>query len=142
MKARGTDAAGFSLVEIVIAMFVLLVIALALLPALIGATNASVVNRSVISATTFANAQLAPVRAAFPDDPVVPTSCAQLTTLEVTAEDDPAVPSTGLQATLDVEACPASGYPLPVTVTVTVYQTGKAASPIVTMPTKVLVSGP
>ena len=74
MSVRGTDADGFSLVEVVIAMFLLAVLALAVLPALIGATRASVTNRSVLTATTFANGQLAAIQADFPDDPTAPTS--------------------------------------------------------------------
>lgn len=137
MRERGADAAGFSLVEIIIAMFLLMVIALALLPALVGATRASVVNRSLVEATAFANAQLAPIRAEFPDNPPSQTTCASLRTRDGSVILDQPAPDTRLFAEISVGECP-SVYPGTVTVTVTVYD-ADPSSPLVTLPTKVLV---
>jgi type II secretory pathway pseudopilin PulG len=134
------DAAGFSLIEIIIAMFLLMVIALALLPALIGATRVSVVNRSLVEATAFANAQLAPIRAAFPDNSSSPTSCGTLTAKNGSVNPDQPSPKTRLFAKIVVGACP-SAYPGTVAVTVIVYDKDPL-KPIVTLPTKVLVGKP
>lgn len=126
---------GFSLVEVIMAMFLLAVLALTVLPLIIGATRVSVSNRDLVAATTFANAQLAPVKAAFPNDPTTPTSCATLrTTYARTAVPDPA--GTGLTADVAVGTCPAA-YPGTVTVTVRVFDGGSA---IVTLPTRITVS--
>lgn len=126
---------GFSLVEVIIAMFLLTVIALAILPLTIGVTRVSVSNRDLVAATTLANAQLAPITAAFPNDPLSPTSCATLrSTYARTGIVDPA--GTGLTAAVTIGACPA-GYPGSVTVTVAV---SRAGTTLVTLPTRVLVS--
>lgn len=142
MRDRGTDSAGFSLVEIIVALFVLMAIALALLPALIGATNLSATNRSSVAATTFANGQLAPIRALFPDDPALPTSCAALAGHADTQIDDPADPSTGLQADIVIGTCPGSAYPESISVVVSVYPEGDRSNEITRVATRVMVSGP
>lgn len=138
MSVRGTDAGGFSLVEVVIAMFLLAVLALAVLPALIGATRASVTNRSVLEATTFANGQLAAIQADFPDDPAAPTSCADLRGRAHTP--GPPDPQTGLRTEITIGACPAF-FPAAIPVAVVVYAEDSADA-VVRMPTKVLVSAP
>ncbi|MGN8551664.1 UNVERIFIED_CONTAM: prepilin-type N-terminal cleavage/methylation domain-containing protein [Microbacterium sp. SLM126] len=126
---------GFSLVEVLMAMFLLAVLALTVLPLIIGATRVSVANRDLVAATTFANAQLAPMKAAFPNDPTTPTSCAALrAAYALTAVPDPA--GTGLTADVTIGTCPAA-YPGTVTVTVTVNEDGTA---IVTLPTRIMVS--
>ncbi|MBD3940681.1 type II secretion system protein [Microbacterium sp. NEAU-LLC] len=56
MRGRGADAAGFSLVEVIIAMFVLGIIALALLPALINGIQYSSQQSTVATATRQLNA--------------------------------------------------------------------------------------
>ena len=56
MRGRGSDAAGFSLVEVIIAMFILGVIAIALLPALINGIRYSSEQSSVATATRQLNA--------------------------------------------------------------------------------------
>lgn len=130
-----TEDDGFSLVEVIMAMFLLAVLALTVLPLIIGATQVSVSNRDLVAATTFANARLAPIKADFPNDPATPTSCATLrSTYASTAVPDPA--GTGLTADVTIGACPAA-YPGTVTVTVRVVEDGTT---IVTVPTRIMVS--
>jgi prepilin-type N-terminal cleavage/methylation domain-containing protein len=129
------DEKGFSIVEVIIAMFLLAVIALAILPLIIGATRVSVGNRDLVAATAFANAQLAPVKAAFPNDPPSPTSCGVLrSTFARTNVADTA--GTGLTADVNVGACPAA-YPGTVTVIVRV---SDGDGTLVTLPTRITVS--
>lgn len=129
---------GFSLVEVVIAMFLLMVLSLAVLPLAITAMRSSVGNADIAAATTFANAQLAPISAAFPNDPVTPTTCSALRTRAVSGVADPA--GTGLRADVTVGTCPAA-YPGSVTVTITVAPSGGGAR-LVSLPTRVSVSAP
>lgn len=63
MRGRGTDAAGFSLVEVVIAMVILGFIAVALLPVLISGIRYSVEQADVASATRELNALVERARA-------------------------------------------------------------------------------
>jgi prepilin-type N-terminal cleavage/methylation domain-containing protein len=132
MSERRED--GFSVVEVIIAMFLLAVLALAVLPLVIGATQVSVSNRDLVGATAFANAQLAPIRAAFPNDPVSPTTCSSLRSRAATDVTDPA--GTGLEADIVVGTCPATS-PGTGSVTVTVRDsTGEVTS----IPTRIMVS--
>jgi len=62
MRDRSTDAAGFSLVEVVIAMFILGLVAIALLPALINGLRYSSEQSSVATATRQLNAIVEDVR--------------------------------------------------------------------------------
>ncbi|WP_434811682.1 type IV pilus modification PilV family protein [Microbacterium sp. bgisy189] len=138
-KRAGDD--GFSLVEVIIAMFLLMVIAVAVLPLMIGATRASVVNRDVVSATTFANSQLAPIKAAFPTESTSPTSCAALRTRAVpaaSAVSDPA--GTGHTATVAVASCPSGAASYPTTVVVTVTVRAADGDVLVTLPTRIPVA--
>lgn len=129
---------GFSLVEVIIAMFLLAVIALAVLPLTITAVRSSVGNADLVSATTFANAQLAPLSAAFPNDPVTPTTCTALRARAASGVPDPA--GTGLRADVTIGTCPAA-YPGSVTVTVVVSPPGGGAR-LVSLPTRLTVSVP
>ncbi len=129
---------GFSIVELIIAMFLLAVLALALLPLLVGATRTSSVNKSLVASTTFANAQLAPIRAAFSNDSTT-SSCANLGTYAKTGTVDTS--GSGLQADVLVGACPAA-YPGTVTVSVKVYRTATPGTVLALVPTKILVAGP
>lgn len=135
MTNASTDE-GFSLVEVIIAMFLLAVIALAVLPLTATALRSSVGNASVVSATTFANAQLAPIIAAFPNDPATATTCTALKARAATGIADTA--GTGLTAAIAIGTCP-TAYPGSVTVTVTVTPSG-GGSALVTLPTRVSVS--
>ena len=66
---------GFSLVEVIIAMFLLMVISLAVLPLLIGATSLSVSNRATVSATAYAQSYLSAYREAFPNNSAATGTC-------------------------------------------------------------------
>jgi len=136
MRATRSRDAGFSIVELVVAMFLLAVLALALLPLLVGATRTSVVNKSLTSATAFANAQLAPIRAAYPNDSTTSSCAALRSAFNSKTTADPA--GTGLQALITVGTCPVAPFPAIVTVNVTVT---KGSTTLVSLPTKVLVAG-
>ncbi|WP_127475529.1 prepilin-type N-terminal cleavage/methylation domain-containing protein [Microbacterium sulfonylureivorans] len=134
-----SDSKGFSIVEVIVAMFLLMVLALAVLPLIIGATNTSVVNRDLVAATTFANAQVAPIKAAFPNDPGTPTSCATLQGRAAVDVQDTA--GTGLQADTAIGACP-SVYPGAVLVTVVVEDRAAPGEAVTRLATRVSVSAP
>lgn len=133
------DSEGFSIVEVIIAMFLLMVLALAVLPLIIGATTTSVVNRDLVAATTYANAQLAPIKATFPSDPATPTSCATLRSRAAADVVDTA--GTGLQADVTIGSCPTT-YPGAVLVTVAVEDSADPGVVLVRLPTRVTVSAP
>lgn len=133
------ESEGFSIVEVVIAMFLLMVLALAVLPLIVGATTVSVNNRDLVAATTFANGQLASITSAFPNDPGTPTRCASLAGRAAT--DVPDTAGTGLLADITVGACPAA-YPGTVLVTVEVEDPDEPGAPLVRLPTRVAVSAP
>lgn len=126
---------GFSLVEVILAMFLLMVLALAVLPLVIGATRVSVENRDLVAANAFANARLAPIKADFPNDPSTPTSCAALAAA-YDRDDVPDPAGTGLLADVEIGACPAA-YPGTVTVVVTI---SDATGTLVSIPTRIMVS--
>ncbi|SBS74122.1 prepilin-type N-terminal cleavage/methylation domain-containing protein [uncultured Microbacterium sp.] len=118
---------GFSLVEVIIAMFLLAVLSLAVLPLIIGATRLSVDNRDSVEATSLADAHIAALRAQFPTQPTTDTTCAQLRTAATLLVDaNPAtlpnvVIPTGLTRTVTVEACPTgAGVGKPAAILVTV----------------------
>lgn len=127
---------GFSLVEVIIAMFLLAVIALAVLPLTIAAARASVSNTDLVAATTFANARLAPIRDAYPVNPVTLTTCTSLEGRAALDVPDPA--GTGLLADTTIGACP-STFPGSVLVTITVTE---GSATLVSLPTRVYVSAP
>ncbi|MCP2637175.1 prepilin-type N-terminal cleavage/methylation domain-containing protein [Microbacterium sp. HD4P20] len=134
---------GFSLVEVIIAMFLLMVLALAVLPLTIGAARTSVVNRNLVAATALASAQLAPIKAGFGIDRTGPSRCSELAAQAVPAEgaiSDPA--GTGLSATVDIGACPTDAALYPATVAVTVEVLSATGLSLVAIPTLVLVSEP
>jgi prepilin-type N-terminal cleavage/methylation domain-containing protein len=134
---------GFSIVEVVIAMFLLAILALAILPLMVGVTRTSTVNRSLVSATSFANAQIAPIRAAFPSAATGTTSCATLrSTYAKTGTAGPA--GSGLQADVTIAACPTAtaAYPTAVAVTASVYKSSAPTKILASLPTTVLVSAP
>ena len=112
---------GISIVEVVVAMFILAVMSLALLPLLLGAIQASVVNRELVAATSLAQGKLAEVREAFPD--LGDNSCAAVKSKAASNVPDPA--SSGLLANVTVGGCP-SGYPGVVKVTAAAGRPGEA----------------
>ncbi len=126
------DGSGFSLVEVIIAMFMLSVLAIAILPLIIGATQLSTVNRDITTATAFANAQLSPIRDAFPLNALTPATC---TAVQTHAAADVPGPD-GLEADVVVGSCPAL---YPGTVTVDVY-VSNGPDTVVHLPTRILVA--
>lgn len=132
------DDSGFSMVELVIAMFVFAIIAMAILPAAVQATKLSAVNREHVSANAFASAELAGIRAAFPDDAT--NSCAAVRAYQTSTNiADPA--ASGLTASRTVASCP-STYPGLVTVTARVFDPKTSTSrPAVVISTRIVVTG-
>ncbi|BDV30352.1 type IV pilus modification PilV family protein [Microbacterium terricola] len=127
---------GFSLIEVVIAIFVFAVISLAILPLAIQAAALSTVNRDQAAANALASSQLAGIRSSFPDDST--NSCAAVRATQITQVKDPA--ETDLTANLVVSACPAS-YPGVVTITATVYDPAESSTDaVVTMATQIVVT--
>lgn len=109
---RRTDDEGFGLVEIVISMFLLALLAVAFLPLLINALQASVRNSTAATATQLVSEQLDAVS-------LLGRTCAALTAFEAaslpTTTDDRGSVYT---AHRDAATCPASGYPAGVRVRV------------------------
>lgn len=135
---------GFSLVEVIIAMFLLAVLTLAVLPLLIGAMRLSVTNNDLVAATAFANSRLAVLRDDFPVAPLNPTSCAALQGRVVTtaAPIEDAAP-TGLTATIAVlDPCPSAtaGFPTSIRVSVSVRQHDGRL--LVELPSRIKVTAP
>ncbi len=140
-RPRAQD--GFSIIEMIIALFLLAVLALAVLPLVIGATRLSQVNSLLVSATAFGDAQLALVRAGHPNDPSAQRSCAALhSDYARTGIVDPA--ETEIHADVAIASCPVAleEYPHAVQVTVRVYAAADPTTTLVSLPTKVLVSEP
>lgn len=128
------DDDGFSLVEVVIAMFLFAVLALAILPLMTGLSQRSAENRTTLSATAFARQELSKIQADYPATPGnAGTSCAALRTLQTR----PAVvdPASGFAARVTVDACP-STFPASVPLRVVVARGG---SDLVTVATRVRV---
>lgn len=140
MTTRSDD--GFSLVEVIIAMFLLAVVSLAVLPLILSGVRLSYLNKDLVAATAFANTQIAVLRDDFPLNPTTPTSCATLQTRAVglgSAISDPA--ATGMKATITiVDACPAAAAGFPASVRVTVTVRDGAGDTLVSVPTSFRVS--
>lgn len=133
-RRAARDDEGFSLVEVIIAMFLFAVLAVAILPLMMGLSQRSAENRTVLSATAFAKDELSKIQAAYPSAPgSTATSCAVLRTLQT----QPAVidPASGFAARVSVDACPTT-FPASVPVRVTVKEGG---SDLVTVTTRVRV---
>ncbi len=120
---------GLSLVEVLIAMFLLAVLSLAVLPLLIGAVRLSVDNRDSVETTALADAHLAALRAQFPVQPTTDTTCAQLraAATQLVDSDPSTLPNivipAGYSRSVTVDACPtgaAAGKPAAILVTVRV----------------------
>jgi type II secretory pathway pseudopilin PulG len=78
MSSETRNDDGVGLIEIVVAMLLLAVLAIGVLPLLLQATTASVVNRDLVAANNLASAELAPIRADFPNSPTNAKTCADL----------------------------------------------------------------
>lgn len=131
-----TASEGFSLIEVVIAMFVLALMAIALIPLMIGAMRLSVTNRSLATASSFAASQLTEVQSAFGNDD--PRPCSSLAGYEHT--DLPGPAGSRLLATRKaLNSCGSDEYST-VTVRVTVASADQPSRALVTLTTKVLVA--
>jgi Tfp pilus assembly protein PilX len=130
---------GLGLVEVVVAMLLFAVIAMAILPLALQATKLSAGNTDAVAANSFASSELAAVRARFADEAA--NSCAAVRASARTAAPDTA--NTGLVADTAVAECP-SAYPAALTVTVEVRDPAASdpAASVVTMATKIVVTAP
>jgi type II secretory pathway pseudopilin PulG len=129
----GRDEAGVSLVEIVIAMFILALMSVSVLPLLIGGVQTSVVNSGGVAANGLAESQLVSLQTEFPNS--ADSSCSQVA---LKAAKGIADPSSGATADIEVGACPTT-YPGVVSVTVLGYRPG-SATPVVTLNSAILVT--
>lgn len=118
---RTEPEAGFSLIEVLVAMFLLGLLSIGLLPALISIIQLSAQNRDQVAATSYANAVISDLRQEFTSRADADNSCGTLVTRM--ANPRPAPDGSGLSAILSSSgsppACP-SDYPASVAVTVTV----------------------
>lgn len=130
---------GIGLVEVVIAMLLFAVIAMAILPLALQATKLSAGNRDAVAAQSFASGELAAVRARFPDEAA--NSCAEVRSTARTGAPDAA--ASGLVADTAVDSCPGT-YPAALTVTVAVRDPDASdpAAAVVTLATKIVVTAP
>jgi prepilin-type N-terminal cleavage/methylation domain-containing protein len=123
---------GFGLIEVLVSMFLLGVIAVAIIPVLVQGLRLSATNAGLAAATQLANQQIEQVRGA--------TSCAAITPATVTATTQ-GIP---LRAARTVgTTCPSasSGYPTTVKVSVSVTRTDTSAV-LASASTLVFVTGP
>jgi type II secretory pathway pseudopilin PulG len=128
--------AGISLVEVIIAMFILALMSVAVLPLMIGGVQASATNRDLVAANSLASAQLADLQAAFPNSAV--NSCAAVEAKAASGTPDPA--ASGATASISVGTCPSS-YPGTVTVSVKAFRAGYTRA-VVTLDSAILVTDP
>ncbi|WP_434318398.1 type IV pilus modification PilV family protein [Leifsonia sp. P73] len=129
-RTRSVDDSGFGVAEVLVAMFLLGLIAVAIIPILVQGLRLSVQNATVATATQLANQQVEQVRGV--------TSCASVVagTITTTSQNVP------LKAVRTVgTTCPASGYPITVKVSVSVTRTDTNAV-LATANTLVFVTGP
>ncbi|HEY3339437.1 MAG TPA: prepilin-type N-terminal cleavage/methylation domain-containing protein [Propionicimonas sp.] len=128
------EQSGVSLVEIVIAMFLLALMSVAVLPLVVGAAQASTANRDLLAATTLAGARLATLQAAFPNSTV--NSCATVVATAAAAITDPS--GGGATASISFGPCPSS-YPSTVAVTVKGFRP-RSTTAAITLDSAILVS--
>ena len=130
----GNGQAGVSVVEVVVAMFILAVMSVAVLPLMIGAVQASAANRDVVAANSLANAQLAELQDIYSNSKT--NSCA---TVQGEAKSGiPDIVASGATASILVGTCPAS-YPGTVSVTVKAFRPN-STNPVVTLNSAILVT--
>lgn len=121
---------GFSLIEIVIAMFVLALMVLALFPLLVGAMRASAVNNDIVEATSLANSLLTDARREGA------SGCSALTAWAGRPDLAPAGSSMTVKASAG--ACPAA-LPATVFVNVVIHPAGDDSRTLIELSTKVMV---
>lgn len=112
---------GFGLVEIMVSMMLLALLAVAILPTLVGSLKNSAMNATLATATGLVNQQLEDARSH------VPSTCNSLAASDYTVTDTRGVV---LKVARTVASCPPGGYPraISVTVAVTRVDTGAAVS--------------
>lgn len=130
------DQAGVSIVEIVVAMFILAMMSIGVLPLMMGAVSASAGNRDLVAATSLANGQLATLEAAFPN--ASENSCAAVSAAAATGITDPS--GSGATADVVIGECPAD-YPGTVTVRIDAYRPD-STKPAVELTSEILVVTP
>ncbi|GAA3900835.1 type IV pilus modification PilV family protein [Microbacterium invictum] len=139
-----TEDDGFSLVEVIIALFLFAVISLAVLPLLISGVSLSVVNRDVVAATALANDRLAQLRDEFPTAKGTVRTCnALLTAVAAIDPDEPSNRDLTVTAVASPDkagdpVCPtgAAAYPRSILVTFTVTD---SEGRLVSVPTRISV---
>lgn len=127
IRARAQDD-GFGVIEVVVAMFLLGIIAVAVIPILVQGLRLSVTNAALATATQLANQQVEQVRGV--------SLCSGVTATTTTTT----VRSISLKASRSVATCPAT-YPGTVSVSVSVTRTDTNAV-LATANTLVFVTGP
>lgn len=131
--ARPADA-GFSVIEVIIAMAVLGLMSIALVPAMLTAIQVSTTNREQVAATTYANAQLASLRQQLATNPT--------RTCDAIAADAAglSVAKDALIATVTITRCPpTSDRPGTVAVSVGVAASKKPTAPLTVLNSEILV---
>lgn len=108
MQKRMGDDAGFSMVEIVIAMLLFALLSVAVIPLIMTITVLTVQNRDSETARSAVSADIAALRERYPSDPAIsaPALCSQLDDEGFTAT--PTDIGHGLRVTRNAEACPAT----------------------------------
>lgn len=135
VEARDGQA-GVSLVEVVVAMFILGLMSVAVLPLLIGGVQASATNRDLVAANSFAGAELAVLQNDFPNS--ADNSCASVSAKAGGGLTDPS--GSGVTGSIEVGACPGS-YPGTVRVVINAYRPD-SSKPAVTLSSAILVAAP
>ncbi len=121
------DEQGLGLIEIVVAMFLIALLAIAFLPLLINSLTATRTNTSVATANQLVSQQLEALR-------VVNTNCASVTSF-ASSDPTPVTDDRGVVLTIDrqlIGVCPTT-YPGTVKVTVAVTSGGKTLSNATTL---------
>lgn len=134
LQASASSQSGISLVEVIIAMFLLALMSVATLPLLIGGVRASAINRDLVAANSLAIAELSALQVAFPNSAA--NSCAAVQASAASGLTDPS--GSRVTATITVGSCPAS-YPATVPVTVQAFGPGSAQA-AVTLDSAILVA--
>ncbi|UJP10274.1 prepilin-type N-terminal cleavage/methylation domain-containing protein [Microbacterium sp. KUDC0406] len=124
------DDDGLGIIEVVIAMFLFMLIAVAVLPLTMQAVASSAQNRDLLAATSFAKQQLTTIQAGYPATPGSTSgSCAALRALQTAP---PAVDAANdFRAQVTVGVCPGA-YPASVPVRVTVTHDGDTVTSVTT----------
>lgn len=140
MESHAAHEGGFSLVEVILAMLLLTLIAIGILPMLIGATQASSSNRDLVAANQLAQEHLAAVRAKYPD--TAENKCSIVAAESTTGSAGP--DGSDIVVDVTVSACPADpdDYPTTVRVSATVRENTAATNPMTVVPTEILVTIP